>query len=472
MKILMLAALGVVLAACSGYPIVRNPDDPDGQSHGSVVPLSTHFPADPSMPIRVIFIHGVNDTCPGYALDATNGWLNTETLQAVHLVPADDKPAIPQYVTADQFIDNKAADLVSRVAYARRDFVYTIGDKSYSVQGIEITWSLLTQWVKNKQLGYDLTEPVQVGPNDKCIVQPPDHARPRPRVILNEQIKERLFDRALADALLYSGTYGVVIQRGVAEALCRALGGAIPPGGTRCRWPEPSTDNANYIFVTHSLGSRISYDVLLGLYGDTTNPNGVFTPAEQQQAKPFISQLMARTPAIYMMANQVPLVGLAYMSITQGSSDPPVPLLAVQQRLEGLKQSVTLPAAAPALERGVASTAPVSFTHTRAGDPCNGIVATFSGVRQAEAKRREEKPTLEIIAFSDPNDDLSWGIPSWYMEHRECFPDTHVTNVFVGNSTRWVFVENPVTAHTDYFKNPDVWKVMHCGAVDGKLQAC
>jgi hypothetical protein len=472
MKLLALLAFGVALSACSGYPIVRSPDDADGQSGGSVSPLSAHFPTDATKPLRVIFVHGVNDTCPGYALSSSNGWLNTKTLEAVHLVPVDDKPLNIQFVTADQFIDHKAPDPVSRVAYARRDFVYTIGDKTYSVQAIEITWSLLTQWIKNKQLGYDLTGPIQTGSNDECIVQPPDHARPPARAAVNRLIKEILFDRALTDALLYGGTYGVVIQRGVAEALCRAISGSVPSGGTRCQWPDPRTDNANYIFVTHSLGSRISYDVLLGLYGDTTNPNGVFTPEEQKQAKPFISQLMARMPAIYMMANQVPLIGLAYMSITQSSSDPPVPLLAYQQRLSGVSQSVPLPGGPPASGPGVQPPAPIAFAHLRAGDPCNGIVATFSGIRRMEARIRGEKPTLEIVAFSDPNDDLSWGIPSWYLEHRECFPDTRVTNVFVGNSPRWIVLEDPIAAHSGYFQNSDVWDVMHCGAVDGKLRVC
>ena len=111
---------------------------------------------------------------------------------------------------------------------------------------------------------------------------PPITRAPPARVAVNRLIKEILFDRALTDALLYSGTYGVVIQRGVAEALCRAISGSLPSDGTRCQWPDPRSDNANYISVTHSLGNRISYDVLLSLYGDTTNPNGVFTREEQK----------------------------------------------------------------------------------------------------------------------------------------------------------------------------------------------
>ena len=58
MKLLALLALGVALSACSGYPIVRNPDDADGQSHGSVSPLSAHFATDATKPLRVIFVHG------------------------------------------------------------------------------------------------------------------------------------------------------------------------------------------------------------------------------------------------------------------------------------------------------------------------------------------------------------------------------------------------------------------------------
>ena len=84
--------------------------------------------------------------------------------------------------------------------------------------------------------------------------------------------------------------------------------------------------------------------------------------------------------------------------------------------------------------------------------------------------------TLHIVAFSDTNDLLSWAIPAQYvtaMPGDACLPTLKVANVFVRNSHLLPFlIENPASAHTGYFQNPQVWDVIRCGANNGTLASC
>jgi hypothetical protein len=68
---------------------------------------------------------------------------------------------------------------------------------------------------------------------------------------------------------------------------------------------------------------------------------------------------------------------------------------------------------------------------------------------------------MDVIAFSDSNDLLTWKVPEVYAEAN---PNLRFTNVYVHNSMDifWL-LENPSTAHTGYFINPTVRKVMVCG---------
>ncbi|MEJ0006804.1 MAG: hypothetical protein WDM77_10695 [Steroidobacteraceae bacterium] len=88
---------------------------------------------------------------------------------------------------------------------------------------MEVTWSPLTRWIKNSMLGYDATaiamshsgsgRDIQKCPDDQqdtlgnegptaSNFHPPD------RLFLNANLKWGVLDRSLADALIYTGTYG------------------------------------------------------------------------------------------------------------------------------------------------------------------------------------------------------------------------------------------------------------------------
>lgn len=498
MLVVFLVLAVVALAGCVSAPIISNPaEGPKDPAEGSVKALTELL--EHKDRAVVIFIHGVGDHCPGFALGKAKGsWLNDDAQKALGLVPRDSGATYTD-VFDDEFIPGHPRDVASKVTVGKRRFSFPASKpeaEQLPVDAIEITWSQLTQWVKTNQLGYDLTEPSP--PPDTRTPSCPypqdleKYKKPPARVSLNRLLKEQVLDRSLADAVLYAGTYGRIMRRGTAEALCIASGGTPNPGGHLCDWPKvPEGEQGKrtaYFFVTHSLGSRLIYDTLLGLTGkDVTTSAETFSRCEVEDAKPFANYLMAETGATYMMANQLTMLGLAYEDGTQTSSGGPVPYDLIMQRRvlpEGLADAPPLKTLQPtAVPSPPATPGPKTVVKTAALE--------FAVRRQDAADARHERVNpLTIVAFSDTNDLLSWAVPKWYQGQTKDEVEktaaksknegndkpghaVDFTNVFVQNATRWFgFVENPADAHSGYFTSADVWRVIRCGAAGGKVKPC
>jgi len=454
-----------VLVGCARAPIFSSPlEGPNDPYMGSVDSLTKLL--DGKSEAYVVFIHGVGDHCPGYAVAPTFGWLNEKAMATMGL-SALASPVVNN-IPDSEFLPNHDPDPASLVSYTKRDYEYrpdAMPSGAVNVHAIEITWSQLTQWVKMNQLDYDLTQPGDKPPSLAlgCPFSPSaQYKKPPARQALNQLLKENTLDRSLVDAVIYAGVYGKAMRRGLAEALCRAFGGEVNGGGAICRWPKPGMDKAAYFFVTHSLGSRLLYDTLVGLEGhDVANGVETFSRQEQTDAQAFLDQLILHTSSIYMMANQLPLLGLAYEEGLT-SSDPPHPMLPMLRR-EAALQGVATPPAAFAGR----SSAPTSHPQPSV----NGFIALRA---QLARDSGQAFPKLTVVAFSDPNDLLSWSIPKWYQDPPDGIkPYATFTNVYLQNSTHWLGIaENPATAHTGYFVSDDVWRVIRCGGSNGHLDAC
>jgi hypothetical protein len=87
----------------------------------------------------------------------------------------------------------------------------------------------------------------------------------------------------------------------------------------------------------------------------------------------------------------------------------------------------------------------------------------------------EQPPTKQIVAFSDPNDILSWRLrPQDLKVPRPDRGSVKLTNVYLSNgefSIPYVF-SDPTTAHTGYFDNPTVMQLLLCGASNWAVDAC
>lgn len=465
-----------LLAACTTAPIMYAPNDMTGDpATGSVKPLRDLLPAKGG-PIRVVFIHGVGDHCYGYALGPNDGWLSDRIADRLGFRPLGGL-SDSRTIFTDVFIDGIVRDERSYVQYATRKFALTLEGvaREFALEAIEITWSHTTQWAKSNYLGYDSPSvtPAPGAPSSKCVeapdivvqsIKPPPH-----RLLLDRIIKEQVFDRNLSDAILYAGSYGALIERGVAEALCHAF--TASPPDTRCTWPSAdiaANDPHTYFFITHSLGSRIIYDTILNLVGyDTPARPNPFSESEWKAAEPFVSRMLANTPAFYMMANQLSLLGLANLPVDARSDEVVRPLVFAGTVPEG-GRAVPLRYSTDVGARGSRK------------QPCSGLLAAIGEVRlrasRAHGIEDKDAPALQLVAFNDTNDLLTWHIPHWYANggpnEKDCRPKVELVNIFVQNAAHWLIIEPPLDAHVNYFKREDVWKVMTCGASNGVLLPC
>ncbi|MGH8121864.1 MAG: hypothetical protein ACREPT_03745 [Rudaea sp.] len=456
-----------------GTIVISNPAEAPGTSAtGDVTAISKYLAGKTSA--VVFFVHGVGDHCPGFALDNTAGWLNDKAVGVIGLVAKPGSSVTSTDILDSEFLPGHPQDRASKVTVRVREFTYPASApaaQQIPVRAIEITWSQLTQWVKTNQLGYDLTgpaEPPTTRTADCPYPQNGEYKKPLDREVLNHLLKEETLDRSLVDAVLYAGTYGRVMRRGMAEALCRALKGTRNPGGRLCTWPavpdEPVRSQTAYFFVTHSLGSRLVYDTLLGLIGtDVTTSAGTFANAEITASSESVKNFIVQTASIYMMANQLPLLGLAYEDGTHTSADGPVPYELFMSR----SPISATPGGAPMQNAPLASVA-------RKANLKSSVGALADLRMQYANKQRQPVDTLKVVAFSDPNDLLSWGIPKWYLRPvDESRPAVEFTNVYLQNSPHWLgLIENPAPAHANYFVNDEVWRVIVCGATKGKLNPC
>ena len=106
-------------------------------------------------------------------------------------------------------------------------------------------------------------------------------------------------DDKLADALLYAGSYRKeVIRPSVQGALCKITEGTWDPGRKKC---TPGAYHDPTVIITHSLGGYMLMDAIQDELRDC-QPNKGVGAAEK---------ILANTPVIYMMANQLALLDLS-----------------------------------------------------------------------------------------------------------------------------------------------------------------
>jgi len=159
--------------------------------------------------------------------------------------------------------------------------------------------------------------------------------------------------------------------------------------------------------VAESLGSKILFDALSAML-ESRQPR---TQALGQQAA-------RRLGLLFMDGNQLPILGLAEQDIEHRPDS----------------RSATAP---DALQR---------FLELRR--------------RQSSAPRAESVARLAVVAFTDPNDLLSYRL----LPARYAASDVAVADVLASNDRTWLgLIENPVPAHLDYLANPDLAGMIACG---------
>lgn len=171
-----------------------------------------------------------------------------------------------------------------------------------------------------------------------------------------------------------------------------------------------ATENADprtpLIVISESLGSKILFDTLLAMIKD-----------KDQRAAQAARRDLERMAYLIMAANQIPLL--------QTAEQIPAP---------GERLTMQAP------------------------PPDSLQVLLLEREKMSKDRRGPAIDALTLIAFTDPNDLLSYTLPP------ERYPGAIVHNVLVSNDrTYFGLFENPAKAHLDYLSNPDVGSLISCG---------
>lgn len=228
---------------------------------------------------------------------------------------------------------------------------------------------------------------------------------PYDRATLNDQLKSSLMNACLADALIYVGDQGKSIRERIRPDIEKALG----PAGSLA-----DSDNA-VLLVSESLGSKVMFDVLHEIMCE----NGDCRPSTEVRKK------LLKTRQVMMFANQIPILDLS------GPESHGKDLLG-----SGAQQGE--------------------------GSSLRAFVGALQSSTNVALRKADGIDRLRVVAFSDPNDVLSYRLPEKY------FPphwNVDVVNVLPSNAWVWFgLIEHPAKAHLNYTETDEVMNRFLCGS--------
>lgn len=317
--------------------------------------------------LKVLMVHGIGSHQPGYSAR-----LAENLARALYLSKVQEHPK--EFVLTAMRCPGRELGVLRVQRYLNKD-------GSRSMIFYELTWDPIVE--KEKQtLAFDTSE-----------------ENAYRRAVINRALKG-FVDETVPDVLMYNGTSKELIQTSVGQALCwmMSTGWAdLPNGGQQvCNVYDKNflvKLDDNYVFVSHSLGSRITLDALQSIAENAKQDVKLAKRLDALQHKKF---------TVFMLSNQLPLLQL-------GQTAPSV---------RGQVRDICSPGSARSSERMFAE--------------------------------------LRIVAFSDPNDLMSYSIPPRflddYIDSRLC---PTLTNVIL-NITPVIDlfgledVANPMAAHVSY----------------------
>lgn len=273
-----------------------------------------------------------------------------------------------------------------------------------------ILWSPLTVPLK-AQLCYD-----QTTRSPSCPAGEAAKAYPYQRASLNKMLKDTILDDCLSDAIIYQGRSRDEINGQMQKAILQAVAtsGAQTRSANHAAAAAATPAGIPLVIITESLGSKVAFDAIYKLVtNEQTSEAGLRT--------------LDRVTQIFMEANQIPILALA------------------DRNLDGAVARAALASAYPE----------------------DSLGALLQQRRQGGADR-QVSPLPTVVAFTDPNDLLSFIlVPS----PQAALAGYSVVDVIVSNDKSYLgLVELPTTAHLGYRTNEAVRTFIACG--NPKSAAC
>jgi hypothetical protein len=409
----LLAALSLfLLSACSVSP---TPVVLDKDSFLGMNALVTN--EAPRRPLHVLIVHGIGTPAP-YQFE---GFIKSlaDRFGFVQIPPPATEPEaqrchpVPpaQPALAHPLPRVIAIDGVPPAASARL-YTYSFAPTPNYPAKLTVSYLLWTP----------LTESI------KCDLAAQGTDAPTPQAFAG--FAKDFIDDKLADVVLYGGTYRETVMRPSLQAApCAMVHGKPSRDGKTC---ERHADyNEPTVIITHSLGGYMMMDAI----DDELR-------RESAGAKSAARTVLENTQFIFMMANQ-----LALLDLTTLDGYP--------RRLGGR------PTEADITEH---------FANRWAA------IKLKSAVRSTQAAAEgTESTSRQIMAFSDPNDILSWRLKRYNLKLPPSeWESVKLTNVYLSNGEFSVplLFSDPTTAHTGYFDNQTVMDLLVCGMNKGAVQSC
>jgi hypothetical protein len=397
---LLLACLPIVLSGCASFgkgvaeAVLEKSDTEDtrvcqvwGKSFAGIAPGL----AKPHSKTKVLMVHGVGDRLPGYSTEFLEKLATELKLTA--------KSSYFKDIQLMSFSNPEIKLGNLRVIRLQNE------NNSKELWFYELTWSEITRDQK-ALLAFDNSGAYSFR-----------------RAEVNDMLKKFSNDTG-PDPIIYLGGSRELILRSFAQAFCwmgKDNWNEIPKEGRHgCDFTNGLSDNLNqdeFVFISHSLGSRITIDGITRIVSMLESPEKKSTLHTINKATR--EALQKKNVQIFMLSNQLPMLQL-------GRELPE----ATGQR----------------------------------SDYCNANGSKY---------RSRLFDETSIVAFSDPNDLLSYAIPhdfsEKYLDSRLCI---NVTNININVAK--VFdafglgkMANPMEAHVGYSKDDRVVALIAKGIGNG-----
>ena len=232
------------------------------------------------------------------------------------------------------------------------------------------------------------------------------------------QTMKKFLDDVLPDPMVYVIDKDHLILNAAKQASCWMFGSSwneLPDKAQRvCNVSSykqvENLNDENIVFITHSLGSRIFMDTMSNI----VNEISAAEDAHNTEAERIGSQLRNKDITVFMLANQLPILQIGQ---------------------------------------------PMPKVHNQIKQYCTP---------KGKYYKNRILSSMNIVAFSDPNDLLSYDIPQsfadTYIDSRLC---PHVTNIDLNVaeeiSAFGIGVVNPLAAHTEYDNDDRVIDIISHG---------
>jgi hypothetical protein len=206
-------------------------------------------------------------------------------------------PLTPECRNQLAFLSNGASDQVAQTFLHAEDmptlYVRHYRDASLNTLSVyELTWSPITE--RRRRAARRLDGPQAVSGRASKPTPAPLVPKGDEGAWFNRAIKQGLIENRLSDVVMYLGHERDNILAVTKDALCRVWTSTAPSDVCDPSYAKTEISQYRYSIITESLGSRIAFDAL-----------------STYDAEGFADDMVGNAGAIYMLANQLPLLELA-----------------------------------------------------------------------------------------------------------------------------------------------------------------